>query len=300
MPSRLVVRRPAASRLRDASVLPWAPASCLVFGVHVPCAGRHKRRMCAPMLCQPQHASAARERRSAAGRARLWPRRSRTCARWASASTTAAGPAADRLPRYCPGPWQAAGCHPGCCPGLRQAAAPLRTSVMQVRAAREPRGLLGRPAWQGRGAVCCRRLSRRCTARNCGQHACIASPQPGTEAQTAAADGLAAEAKGLVLGAAARPGPRAQGHRRRDFVNAQRLGRRAQVCNNLALAGQMAATAEGLALGARLGLDPALLSAVMNASSARCWSCEQYNPAPVRRARGCRSVVVASCAGVPG
>jgi len=48
------------------------------------------------------------------------------------------------------------------------------------------------------------------------------------------------------------------------------------------------------------GLDPALLSAVMNASSARCWSCEQYNPAPVRRARGCRSVVVASCAGVPG
>ena len=57
------------------------------------------------------------------------------------------------------------------------------------------------------------------------------------------------------------------------------------MCNNLALAGQMAATAEGLALGARLGLDPALLAGVFNASSARCWSCDSYNPAPVRRAR---------------
>ena len=56
-----------------------------------------------------------------------------------------------------------------------------------------------------------------------------------------------------------------------------------QVCNNLALAGEMAAVCEALALGARLGLDPALLSGVFNASSARCWSSDSYNPAPVRR-----------------
>ena len=57
----------------------------------------------------------------------------------------------------------------------------------------------------------------------------------------------------------------------------------AQVCNNLALAGEMAAVCEALALGARLGLDPALLSGVFNASSARCWSSDSYSPAPVRR-----------------
>ena len=57
---------------------------------------------------------------------------------------------------------------------------------------------------------------------------------------------------------------------------------RMQVCNNLALAGEMAAVSEALALGARLGLDPALLSGVFNASSARCWSSDSYNPAPVR------------------
>ena len=56
----------------------------------------------------------------------------------------------------------------------------------------------------------------------------------------------------------------------------------AQVCNNLALAGEMAAVSEALSLGARLGLDPALLSGVFNASSARCWSSDSYNPAPAR------------------
>lgn len=55
------------------------------------------------------------------------------------------------------------------------------------------------------------------------------------------------------------------------------------MCNNLALAGEMAAVCEALALGARLGLDPALLSGVFNASSARCWSSDSYSPAPVRR-----------------
>ena len=42
----------------------------------------------------------------------------------------------------------------------------------------------------------------------------------------------------------------------------------------------MAALAEGLALGMRLGLDPRLLTDIFNASSARSWSSETYNPVP--------------------
>lgn len=54
-----------------------------------------------------------------------------------------------------------------------------------------------------------------------------------------------------------------------------------QVCNNLVLGISMAAVAEGLALGDRLGLDPKLLSDIFNSSSARCWSSDSYNPCPV-------------------
>ena len=45
----------------------------------------------------------------------------------------------------------------------------------------------------------------------------------------------------------------------------------------------MAGVAEGLSLGRRLGLDPALLTAIFNSSSARCWASDSYNPCPVRR-----------------
>ena len=54
-----------------------------------------------------------------------------------------------------------------------------------------------------------------------------------------------------------------------------------QVCNNLVLGVSMAAVAEGLALGQRLGLDPKLLSDIFNNSSARCWSSDSNNPCPV-------------------
>ena len=54
-----------------------------------------------------------------------------------------------------------------------------------------------------------------------------------------------------------------------------------QVCNNLVLGVSMAAVAEGLALGDRLGLDPKLLSNIFNNSSARCWSSDSNNPCPV-------------------
>ena len=54
-----------------------------------------------------------------------------------------------------------------------------------------------------------------------------------------------------------------------------------QVCNNLVLGVSMAAVAEALALGTKLGLDPKLLSEIFNSSSARCWSSDTYNPCPV-------------------
>ena len=54
-----------------------------------------------------------------------------------------------------------------------------------------------------------------------------------------------------------------------------------QVCNNMALAIQMASIAEASAAGRRLGLDPKVLADVFNSSSARCWSSEAYNPVPV-------------------
>lgn len=54
-----------------------------------------------------------------------------------------------------------------------------------------------------------------------------------------------------------------------------------QVCNNLVLGVSMAAVAEALALGSKLGLDPKLLSQIFNSCSARCWSSDTYNPCPV-------------------
>lgn len=53
-----------------------------------------------------------------------------------------------------------------------------------------------------------------------------------------------------------------------------------KLCNNLALAIQMIGTAEAMALGQKLGMDSATLAAVMNSSTARCWSSDAYNPVP--------------------
>ncbi|CAD7936636.1 unnamed protein product [Amoebophrya sp. A120] len=54
----------------------------------------------------------------------------------------------------------------------------------------------------------------------------------------------------------------------------------AKVCNNMALAVQMISVSEALALGVKLGMDPTLLSNVMNKSSARCWAGDVGNPCP--------------------
>ncbi len=57
-------------------------------------------------------------------------------------------------------------------------------------------------------------------------------------------------------------------------------GQIAKICNNLVLGISMVAVAEGMALGAKLGIDPEALAGVMNRSSGRCWSSEICNPWP--------------------
>jgi len=57
-------------------------------------------------------------------------------------------------------------------------------------------------------------------------------------------------------------------------------GQVAKGCNNMLLAIHMIGSCEALEMGARQGLDPAVLSQIMLASSGRNWSLEVYNPYP--------------------
>ncbi|KAJ8377216.1 hypothetical protein AAFF_G00265110 [Aldrovandia affinis] len=57
-------------------------------------------------------------------------------------------------------------------------------------------------------------------------------------------------------------------------------GQAAKICNNMLLAIGMIGTAETMNLGIRLGLDPKLLTQILNMSSGRCWSSDTYNPVP--------------------
>uniref|UniRef100_UPI00052612AC 3-hydroxyisobutyrate dehydrogenase n=1 Tax=Microbulbifer agarilyticus TaxID=260552 RepID=UPI00052612AC len=57
-------------------------------------------------------------------------------------------------------------------------------------------------------------------------------------------------------------------------------GQVAKICNNMLLAIHMIGTAEALQLGVDNGLDPAVLSEIMGASSGGNWSLEKYNPYP--------------------
>lgn len=57
-------------------------------------------------------------------------------------------------------------------------------------------------------------------------------------------------------------------------------GQVAKGCNNMLLAIHMIGTTEALEMGTRNGLDPAVLSEIMLASSGRNWSLEVYNPYP--------------------
>ncbi|HUQ28570.1 MAG TPA: 3-hydroxyisobutyrate dehydrogenase [Usitatibacter sp.] len=57
-------------------------------------------------------------------------------------------------------------------------------------------------------------------------------------------------------------------------------GQVAKICNNMMLAIEMIATAEGMTLAAKLGMDPKVFAAIVNTSSGRCWSSDTYNPFP--------------------
>jgi 3-hydroxyisobutyrate dehydrogenase len=57
-------------------------------------------------------------------------------------------------------------------------------------------------------------------------------------------------------------------------------GQVAKICNNMMLAVEMIATAEGMTLAAKLGMDPRVFAAIVNTSSGRCWSSDTYNPYP--------------------
>jgi 3-hydroxyisobutyrate dehydrogenase len=57
-------------------------------------------------------------------------------------------------------------------------------------------------------------------------------------------------------------------------------GQVAKVCNNMLLAVLMTGTAEALQLGVNKGLDPAVLSEIMQKSSGGNWALEVYNPFP--------------------
>lgn len=52
----------------------------------------------------------------------------------------------------------------------------------------------------------------------------------------------------------------------------------AKICNNLILGIQQIAVAEGMLLGQKLGLDPAVLAGVINSSTGSCWSSSVNNP----------------------
>ena len=57
-------------------------------------------------------------------------------------------------------------------------------------------------------------------------------------------------------------------------------GEAAKICNNMMLAISMVGTSETLNLANRLGLDPKLMTQILNISSGRSWVSELYNPVP--------------------
>lgn len=57
-------------------------------------------------------------------------------------------------------------------------------------------------------------------------------------------------------------------------------GAAAKICNNMMLAIQMISVAEGFSLAERLGLDAQKLYDISSTATARCWSLNDYCPAP--------------------
>ncbi|EAR82501.1 3-hydroxyisobutyrate dehydrogenase (macronuclear) [Tetrahymena thermophila SB210] len=71
-------------------------------------------------------------------------------------------------------------------------------------------------------------------------------------------------------------------HMGKNIANCEKpgAGSIAKICNNMALGIEMIAVAEAISLGKKLGIDPKVLSSIMNTASGRCWSSEVYNPCP--------------------
>ena len=57
-------------------------------------------------------------------------------------------------------------------------------------------------------------------------------------------------------------------------------GAAVKVCNNLILAASMLGVSEGYGLAQKLGVDLKIFDQIVNTSSGKCWSSEQYNPVP--------------------
>ncbi|CAG9856369.1 unnamed protein product [Phyllotreta striolata] len=57
-------------------------------------------------------------------------------------------------------------------------------------------------------------------------------------------------------------------------------GQIAKLCNNLILGITMIGTCEAMNLGIKLGLDPKVLTNIVNVSTGRSWSSDTYNPVP--------------------
>ena len=57
-------------------------------------------------------------------------------------------------------------------------------------------------------------------------------------------------------------------------------GEIAKLTNNLILGISMVASSEGMAIGEKLGIDPAILQKILSVSTARNWCIDTYNPRP--------------------
>ncbi|KAF9346908.1 hypothetical protein BGX26_001558 [Mortierella sp. AD094] len=64
------------------------------------------------------------------------------------------------------------------------------------------------------------------------------------------------------------------------YCGANGSGQAVKICNNMLAGVTMIATSEAMNLGVRMGVDPKLLTNIINMSSGRCWMTDMYNPCP--------------------
>ncbi|SEA09331.1 3-hydroxyisobutyrate dehydrogenase [Microbulbifer marinus] len=131
---------------------------------------------------------------------------------------------------------------------------------------------------------------------DCSTVAASSSRRLITEAQQRGLDAIEAPVSGGVAGAVAGTlsfmcgGETANVERAREVLQHMGsnvfhagpagAGQTAKMCNNMLLAIHMIGTAEALQLGVDNGLDPKVLSEIMQKSSGANWSLEKYNPYP--------------------